>query len=97
MPNFFILARYTPMSLDKAIASGKEHRTPYRRSKSIDRSCRNHGSCDYCQSNRTHANKRRELSAQEELNEYSMTEYYMIDGLSMTYEEMINYYSHYGV
>lgn len=36
------------MSLDKAIAHGKEKRKPYRGAKAIDRSCRNHGSCECC-------------------------------------------------
>ena len=47
------------MSLDKAIKYGKEHRKPYRGSKSIDKTCRNHGGCDYCKSNRLHKHKRR--------------------------------------
>lgn len=42
------------MSLDKAIAHGKEHRKPYRGAKAVDPSCRNHGSCEYCKSNRLH-------------------------------------------
>lgn len=42
------------MSLDKSIAHGKEHRNPYRGSKAIDCTCRNHGSCDYCRQNRQH-------------------------------------------
>ena len=42
------------MALDKAIKSGKEHRKQYRGSKAIDRSCRNHGSCDWCRENRLH-------------------------------------------
>lgn len=46
------------MSLDKAIASGKEHRKPYRGSKAIDRSCRNHGTCQWCQDNRQYKNKK---------------------------------------
>lgn len=37
------------MSLDKAIASGKEKRKPYRGAKAIDHTCRNHGSCPSCQ------------------------------------------------
>lgn len=37
------------MSLDKAIASGKEKRKPYRGAKAIDHTCRNHGSCPGCQ------------------------------------------------
>ena len=41
------------MSLDKAIKHKKEKRQPYRGSKAIDCTCRNHGSCSYCESNRT--------------------------------------------
>lgn len=52
--------------LDKAIAAGKERRKTYRRSKAFDRSCRNHGSCGYCQSNRMHSTKKRSLSANEQ-------------------------------
>lgn len=37
------------MSLDKAIKSGKEHRKEYRGAKSVDPSCRNHGSCLFCE------------------------------------------------
>lgn len=42
------------MALDKAIKSGKEHRKPYHGSKVFDYSCRNHGSCPYCEQNRKH-------------------------------------------
>lgn len=42
------------MALDKAIQHGKEHRKPYRKSKAIDKTCRNHGSCPYCKANRKH-------------------------------------------
>ena len=42
------------MSLDKAIKYGKEKRRPYTGSKTIDYSCRNHGSCPYCKENRLH-------------------------------------------
>ncbi len=42
------------MSLDKAIEHGKEHRKPYRGSKSIDKTCRNHGGCQWCEENRKH-------------------------------------------
>ncbi|HJV95155.1 MAG TPA: hypothetical protein VJ608_03925 [Albitalea sp.] len=41
------------MSLDKAIEHGKEHRIQYRGSKRFDRTCRNHGSCKYCERART--------------------------------------------
>lgn len=40
------------MSLDKAVEHGKEKRRPYRGSKAIDCTCRNHGSCDWCRENR---------------------------------------------
>ena len=40
------------MTLEKTIASGKEHRKPYYGSKAIDKTCRNHGSCPWCQRNR---------------------------------------------
>jgi len=45
--------------LDKAILSKKEHRREYRGSKSIDRTCRNHGGCPYCIDNRLASSKRR--------------------------------------
>ena len=41
------------MSLDKAIKHGKEKRKPYTGAKSIDCTCRNHGSCPWCKKNRT--------------------------------------------
>ena len=41
------------MSLDKAIAAGKEKRKEWRNSKSFDSSCRNHGGCPYCENGRT--------------------------------------------
>lgn len=40
------------MSLDKAIKYKKEYRKPYRGAKSIDKTCRNHGSCDWCKCGR---------------------------------------------
>ena len=58
------------MSLDKSIQSGKSHRKPYRGAKSIDSTCRNHGSCEWCHGNRTHKNDKRELAAEQELREY---------------------------
>lgn len=47
------------MSLDKAIRSGKEHRKEYYGSKAIDRSCRNHGGCPWCEENRQYKNLKR--------------------------------------
>ena len=49
------------MSLEKAIKHGKEHRKPYRGSKAFDCSCRNHGSCAYCESDRTLFDKKARL------------------------------------
>ena len=51
------------MALNKAIAAGKEHRKPYiyksNYCKSVDSTCRNHGSCPWCLGNRTYKNKNR--------------------------------------
>ena len=40
--------------LDKAIEHGKEHRKQYRGAKACDRTCRNHGGCDWCKNDRTY-------------------------------------------
>jgi hypothetical protein len=42
------------MSLNKAIDHHKEHRKQYRGTKEVDVTCRNHGSCPWCRSNRLH-------------------------------------------
>lgn len=52
------------MSLDKAIEHGKERREPYRGSKAVDGSCRNHGGCPRCEHSRTR--KAREAREREE-------------------------------
>ena len=59
------------MSLNKSIQSGKSHRKPYRGAKAVDATCRNHGSCKWCEGNRTHKNDKRELVAEQELREYA--------------------------
>lgn len=51
------------MSLNKAIAAGKEHRQPYRGGKAVSRGCENHNWCSYCRGNRLHATRVRELKA----------------------------------
>ena len=56
------------MSLDKAIAHGKEKRKPYRGCKAIDPTCRNNGSCEWCKSNRLF--KFRDRKPREKENEY---------------------------
>lgn len=48
--------------LDKAIKSGKEKRKPYYGAKAVDHTCRNHGSCDYCKSNRLYSTRKRKAS-----------------------------------
>jgi hypothetical protein len=53
------------MALDKAIQYGKEKRKPYRGAKAVDCSCRNHGSCSWCRSNRTIQAQRATLAKQE--------------------------------
>ena len=58
------------MALNKAIKSGKEKRKPYRGSKSFDCTCRNHGGCPYCESNRMYKNKKRKDSIKDKEKEY---------------------------
>lgn len=56
------------MSLDKAIEHGKEHRRWIGKkgyAKSVDTSCRNHGSCEWCKGNRL----RQYLKAREKVKE----------------------------
>ena len=59
------------MSLDKAIEHGKEKRKPYYGCKAIDPSCRNHGTCDYCRDGRLHKYRRIDISAKQQMDEYS--------------------------
>ena len=40
------------MSLNKAIKHRKEHRKEYHGAKAIDKTCRNHGSCSWCEGDR---------------------------------------------
>ena len=54
------------MSLDKAIASGKEHRKPFRKGKAVSCGCRNHGSCTWCEENRTIGTVRRTPADEQE-------------------------------
>ena len=48
------------MSLDKNYPNRKDQRKPYYGSKRHDRSCRNHGSCGYCENNRLFNSQKRE-------------------------------------
>ena len=56
--------------LDKAIKYKKEKRKEYRHSQRWDRTCRNHGSCKWCEKDRTHKNDKREYGAQELLRDF---------------------------
>ena len=47
------------MSLDKAIEHGKERRKPYKGAKAVDKSCRNHGDCYYCEQDRLYKYKKK--------------------------------------
>jgi hypothetical protein len=57
------------MAFDKNYPNRKDHRRPYRKSKQVDRSCRCHGSCSYCQSNRQHNNEMRLAAAADAAKE----------------------------
>ena len=57
------------MALDKAIQHGKEHRKPYTGGKAIDRTCRNHGGCTWCEENRKYKNIKRLKKALDKLKE----------------------------
>ena len=58
------------MSMIKAIKYGKEHRKPYHGSKAIDKTCRNHGGCPWCEENRKYKNIKRIQSMDSQLAEY---------------------------
>ncbi len=57
------------MSLDKAIAHGKEKRKPYRGAKAVDRACRNHGSDEWAKANRTVDQARIDAQTRSQLKE----------------------------
>ena len=59
------------MSLDKSISSGKERRKQYTGAKAVDSTCRNHGSCSWCQGNRIHKHEKRELAMEQRLKEFN--------------------------
>jgi len=46
------------MSLDKGIEAGKEKRKAYYDSRRFDPTCRNHGSCSWCEGNRQHRHRK---------------------------------------
>lgn len=58
------------MALDQAIEHGQEHRKPYNGSKRFDVTCRNHGSCPWCKSNRLYFDRRQREYADKQLKEW---------------------------
>lgn len=62
------------MSLDAAINSKKEHRSQYFGSQKVSKSCRPHGGCPWCESNRKYSTLKRK-SAQDYDNELFQEEY----------------------
>lgn len=70
------------MSRDKAIAHGKEHRAPYRGSKAIDKTCRNHGGCDFCLGNRMHSTQKRKARMNCEQEEMPLTKVFISQPMS---------------
>lgn len=58
------------MSLDRAIEHGKEKRKPYTGSKAIDRTCRNHGGCGWCEENRKYKYIKREEACDSRKEDY---------------------------
>ena len=57
------------MSLDKGIKYGKEHRKEYYDCRAIDRTCRSHGSCPWCERNRKYKNLKREQEVMAQLKD----------------------------
>jgi hypothetical protein len=58
------------MALTKAILKGSEHRKPYKGSKAIDPSCRNHGGCPWCEENRKYRYIKNIYRTSDRLKEY---------------------------
>ncbi len=58
------------MSLDKGIAHGKEQRAPYyKKGAQCDRTCRPGGGCPYCYGNRTVGDKKKNQSADDQMQD----------------------------
>lgn len=58
------------MSMVKAIKHGKEHRKPYYGSKAIDKTCRNHGGCPWCEENRMYKNIKKIQSMDSQIQDF---------------------------
>lgn len=64
------------MSLLKAILHGKEFRKPYIGAKSIDKTCRNNGSCSWCSNNRLYQVTKERQRISLSIAEYLGINYY---------------------
>lgn len=65
------MKHYSNKQKDKR--GNKDWRKPWegtRKSSNADRSCRCHGGCEWCKSNRTHSNNKVRGEADEQLKEY---------------------------
>ena len=49
------------MSLEKAIEHGKERRKRYYGAKAVDKTCRSHGGCPWCDGSRRHKIKKEQV------------------------------------
>ena len=48
----------------------RTNRNPYTKAKAYDASCRCHGGCPVCEGNRLHSDRKRERTADEQIEEY---------------------------
>ena len=58
------------MSFDNLYENRKDKRRNYYNSKAIDRSCRNHGDCSWCERNRLKKRILQEQDADEQIKEW---------------------------
>jgi len=63
------------MSFDNNYPNRKDHRKSYRKSKAFDRTCRNHGSCVWCEHTRTFDKRKKEESSKIDLKN-GLSEYF---------------------
>jgi 5-methylcytosine-specific restriction endonuclease McrA len=69
------------MSLTKAIRYQKEYRSEYYDSRRFDHTCRNHGSCSYCEHNRLYSSRRHLCRTKDELDHWEEDSHPGVGGL----------------
>ena len=57
------------MSYNKAIEHGKVKRKPYKGAKAVDKTCRNHGDCEFCKGNRLYQRRKVEEAGNQALKD----------------------------